>query len=108
MDRVSARDALLPKLARLAGAKARRIQDDTEIYYDLGLFGDDLDELIEWLGTTFRIDFSSMDIREFGPEEPGDFVPRFGDRWLGRRPYKSLKVCDLIQAIDSRRWSRAA
>ncbi len=82
---------------------------DTEVYADLNLYGLDLVELVLWMTKEFGIE-GSIDI---GPYGPGDvsWLPlppvRKIRRWLGIADptYKSLKVSDLLEFIENKRWS---
>ncbi|HEU4550757.1 MAG TPA: DUF1493 family protein [Rhizomicrobium sp.] len=82
------------------------ITDDTEIYYDLRLHGDDLYELVVWLGKEFGVS-TNVKLRDYGPGEgPLSFLFRKQRerRELEQRPYKSLKVRDILAVIETGRW----
>jgi hypothetical protein len=103
-------DKVVDWLSRYAAPKYRKspIICDTEVYRDLKLYGDDLFELSIWL------------YREFGVRptlDPGIYAP--GEQPFLRRlfrimtgldepQYKSLKVRDIIAAIEAKRWPDAA
>lgn len=87
------------------GGRAR-ITEQTEIYYDLQLFGDDLRQFAEWLEKKFGIP-ADLDPEVYGPPE-GLLSTLFRRRrWrLARtsRHYKSLRVSDIFGIIDAGRW----
>jgi hypothetical protein len=103
-------DRVVEWLSGMAARKYRTspITCDTEVYHDLKLYGDDLFELSMWL------------YREFGVRptlDPGIYAP--GEQPFLRRlfrimtghdepQYKSLKVRNIIAAIEAKRWPDAA
>lgn len=80
--------------------------DATEIYYDLGLYGDDLYVFLLWVGSEFGAQFR-INLREYAPGE-GNFPFLFRKlrerRERERRPYKSLTVGDILAGIEAGRW----
>lgn len=85
------------------------ITDQTELYYDLGLGGEDLANAIDAVREPFETDFSSMDLRHYGPNEVGhnfglNFVREFRE-WRGQRTYRSLTVGSLIAAVLAGSWN---
>src|SRR5262249_46782579 len=90
-------------------ARLRRITVtlETELYCDLGMYGDDLAfELVFWANREFGV-APNLRISDYGPSE-GVFVPvaRVLRKLMGRseRQYKSLKVSDVLTAIEAKRW----
>jgi len=85
-----------------------QITDDTEIYYDLRLFGDDFYEFICWLNNEFGGDFR-VNFGEYGPRE--GMPPIFFRQWRERRErlrhrYKSLRVGDILTAVELGHWPK--
>lgn len=84
------------------------IDDFTEIYYDLGIFGDDLFEFGEWLAKVFGVE-GSLIVNDFGPS---DGVPPIFFRKKRRaaekkaNKYRSLTFGDLVEAANSRVWKK--
>jgi hypothetical protein len=77
---------------------------DTEVYADLGLYGDDLNELIAWIFREFGVE-PNINIAHFAPGEP--FLFRFPATWKrqkSRGEYDSLKIRDIIAAIEAGQW----
>jgi hypothetical protein len=85
------------------------ITETTELYYDLGLSGEDLADAVERIGTLYGTDFSSMDLRRYSPAEgydPGFNIVRVFNEWRGKRTYSSLTVACLIDGIQAGSWSQ--
>lgn len=88
-----------------------RITDQTEIYYDLQLFGDDLCQLAKWLEKKFGVP-ADLNPLLYGP--PEGLMSTLFRRWRWRldrtsRYYKSLRVADVFEIIDTGHWpDRAA
>lgn len=86
------------------------IGEETELYYDLGLYGDDLFEMTIWMEKEFGMEPTGYMLRRAPPES---FMPPFSDilNWLYRRclrrpkkRYGSLKVRDVINAAAAGSW----
>jgi hypothetical protein len=104
---------VVERLARMASPKTRSVPItlDTEVYRDLGIYGDEIVDLVVWLSEEFGI---------AGVTSPFVYAPREFPyafpflEWfcavtralgIGAKPhYKSLKVRDLIAAIEAKRW----
>jgi hypothetical protein len=89
------REILLERLRDLTVIQIEMITDATEIYKDLAISGDDLDDLILWIHGHFGVDFSEMRIRDFAPGEGVGFR---------LKKYLSLTVADLLEAVENRRF----
>lgn len=104
MDRNSARDKIVGYLKQQSlRAKEVNITEDTEIYYDLRLFGDDLLEFIIWIRNEFGVNMN-INISEYGPSESA--IPFLFRQWTEKRNrdqkrYKSLKIRDILAVVDT-------
>ena len=97
---------------KIAGSLAARfgirlsISDDTEIYYDLSLYGDDLWEFFVWLNSEFGLEVRA-NIFEYAPGECPLFPIRLR-RWIekrrGQRRYRSLRVGAIVDAVMAGVW----
>lgn len=81
----------------------------TELYYDLGLAGEDLADAIDAIREPFGTDFSLMDLRQFAPGEVAhhfglNFIREFRE-WRGDRTYRSLTVASLVEAVQVGSWN---
>ena len=93
------RDVLL----RIADHLGQAITLSTELYYDLGLAGDDLEEAMDEIRVRFGTDFSPMDLRRYAANEVshnfGFNLFRAFREWRGEQAYRSLTVGRLVDAI---------
>ena len=84
------------------------ITPETEVYADLGTYGDDLFELVTWMHNEFGVEPVHGDnVFVYAPTETSLFpVRKLVKRLLGIAPrqYKSLKVRDLVSVIEKKRW----
>jgi hypothetical protein len=83
-----------------------QITCDTELYYDLMIYGHDLFELVSWLEREFAVP-PDLNLSRYGPNEVPLFRPlQMVRRILGLQEprYESLKVRDIIAAINAKRW----
>jgi hypothetical protein len=85
------------------------ISADTEIYYDLGIYGDVLYfDLVDWIHKEFGTTFDHFNLGAYAPGEQGFLAMiwrrrrRESDRRKGR--YRSLKVRDLVEPIERKAW----
>jgi hypothetical protein len=88
-------------------ARGRKITPDTELYRDLGIYGDDLAfDVVVWATEEFGLE-GTVDVRKYAPPEQSFHRLRKRLRHLlGREPhqYQSLKVRDVVAAIEAKRW----
>jgi hypothetical protein len=103
-------EKVIERLSRMAAPqyRARPIAEDTELYRDLGIYGDEIVDLIWWLNKEFGVQ-TNVDPFIYAPREfPFFGVLRTIRRALGRETrYKSLKVRDILLAIEAKRWPDA-
>lgn len=98
-------EKLVAKLRTMTSLRSESafINSDTEIYADLKIYGDDLFELLIWINDEFDVNVVVAG-GKYAPSEMLFFKlfetvkKAFGGR-IHR--YKSLKVRDLVQAIDA-------
>jgi len=98
------------RLSMMAAPKDRAepIKYDTELYYDLHLYGDDLFEFVRWVDGEFGVR-ADLDFSKYGPREFPFVSVLHALRsaiGLGEPQYQSLKVSDVITAIEAKRWPR--
>lgn len=94
------REKVIAQLRKITGPALRHvaITDDTEIYYDLRIFGHDLYDLVVWLRNEFDVPVE-LDLAEYAPRE--GMPPLLFRKWRERRerakrPYKSLTLRDML------------
>lgn len=96
------RSRLFGKLKELAQREAR---ENDELYYDLNLSGVEFFQLIAWIAQEFDVDFSSMKVADYAPNE-GFEITKSMMELIGLRPYKSIRVVDLLEAMEVKTWRR--
>jgi hypothetical protein len=74
--------------------KGKAIHMNSEIYYDLGIYGEDLFEIFEKLIDKYGVDYSKINASEIAPGEGGALMGWVARRF-GSRPFKTFKVRDL-------------
>lgn len=85
--------------------RERPITEDTELYSDLGIYGDEIVDFIWWLDKEFGVK-SDINPFRYAPRE----FPFFGmfraiGKIAGIKPqYESLKVRDIFAAIERKSW----
>lgn len=93
---------ILTKLASLTAYPARARGPETEVYYDTRLQGEDGWELIDFIIERFHTDFSRMNVGQYVPHEGADIRKLLV--YFGRKPFKSLTVDRLVQAVEAMEW----
>jgi hypothetical protein len=77
---------------------------DTEVYRDLRVYGLDLLELELWAQREFGVE-PDLAISDYVPPENGLWLYDFVRRIIGHeKHYKSLKIRDVIEAIEAKKW----
>jgi len=72
---------------------------DTEIYKDLGLYGDDIYEFLLWIKREFGVEIM-VSFGKYVPTESTFFPIREALRRLRGDEYNSFKIRDIVGAID--------
>lgn len=95
-------------IAHLRAVSARDdvpIGPETEIYEDLGIYGDDLFEIVLWVHKTWRVDISTMRLSDYAPNEGSWGLSRLFRKVLKLpSPYRACTVSMLLSAIECGRW----
>ncbi len=97
---------LTEKLMALTAARGVSISPDTEIFYDLRIYGIELLELFLWINREFRVELK-VDISLYAPGESqfGGLFQKIWVRLTGKHPhYKSLSVRRIVEAIEKGQW----
>ncbi|ERF81676.1 hypothetical protein JQ559_19470 [Bradyrhizobium viridifuturi] len=88
-------------------ARGTTITPHTELYGDLGIYGDDFAlDVVLWATREFCIE-GKVDLSKYAPGEyPFKQVRDRVRRLLGIEPrvYQSFKVSDVVAAIEAERW----
>jgi len=103
----SIREKIVAQLKQMtqAGDGDAPITEDTEIYYDLGVFGHDLRDYLLWVSNEARVPIN-LNLVEYAP--PEEAQPLLFRKWRERRererrPYKSLTVRDVLELVERER-----
>jgi hypothetical protein len=88
-------------------ARGKPITLDTELYRDLGMYGDDLAfDVVLWATREFGVE-GTFYLSDYAPGEQ-NFRPlkRLLCKLIGlkERQYNSLTVRDVVASIEARRW----
>jgi hypothetical protein len=95
-------ERLLARLRKYAGSV--EINEETKVYHDLKISGDDALELLGDLRDEFGTDFSKLNFSEYFPEESEAF-PEHLARLLGSgAARKPLSVGHLLQVVRVGQW----
>ncbi len=98
---------VVERLSKMTAPQNRAvpITEETEVYRDLGIYGDEIVDLVWWLGKEFGVKTNINPFR-YAPREVAFFgMMRTIRRILGIGPqYQSLKVRDIVAAIEAKRW----
>jgi hypothetical protein len=98
---------VVERLSKMAAPRNRAgpITGDTHIYRDLGIYGDEIVDLVRWLDEEFGVKPSINLFRHAPQEFPFSGAFRTIRRFIGVEPqYESLKVRDIIAAIETKSW----
>jgi len=102
-DRDKIREEIVGRLKEVTWKDDPDICDSTEIFYELDIYGEDLvDEILWWVHDRYGTDFSEFDNKKYAPSEAA-IIP-FIKMWFGKRPFKSFKVKDLVDAAMRGQW----
>jgi hypothetical protein len=107
VDRAEVLSKVVEKLSRMIPPelRSRPITEDTEIYRDLGIYGDEIVDLVWWLEKEFGLE-TNINPFKYAPREfPFFRAWRAIGRTMGlETTYKSLKVRDILAAVEVKRW----
>lgn len=85
--------------------RALAITEDTEVYRDLNIYGDEIVDLVWWLEREFGV-APNIDPFKHAPREfPFSWTWHTIRKVIGREPaYESLRVRDIVAAVEAGRW----
>jgi len=81
--------------------KQQDITINDSLYYDLGIYGDDIDEFMKEFSAKFHVDISRFNLNEYFPNEQDPFISILLQIFIkkNKKKYKDLTVQHLINAI---------
>jgi hypothetical protein len=81
------------------------ITTETEIYQDLGIYGDEIVEFVWWLEREFDVNTNVNPFRYTPRDGVASGILRLIRKIIGSKPhYDSLKVRDIMAVIEAKRW----
>lgn len=97
------RDVVIAMVREFAGRRAH-LSEETRLFHDLSISGDDAGDLLDNVHKRFGTDFSEMDFDEFFPNETeGIFYRRGRFLWFGRTKRES-SLGHLLKVVNEGRW----
>jgi len=100
-DRDVIKTQVVELIAEFWGWSLDDLSEETDLYRDLNISGDDVDDLFLALSERFDLPLGEIDLRRCFPGEPHFFNP-FPK--LLFRPKRRIRVRHLIDAILLKRW----
>lgn len=89
--------------------RAIPITEETEIYRDLGIYGDEIVDLVWWLEKEFGVKTNVNPFRYALREGALVGMLKMIRKFMGfEAQYVSLKVRDILAVIEAKRWPDAA
>jgi hypothetical protein len=110
-DNVEVFRKVTERLSKMAAPQNRAFPttEDTEIYRDLGIYGDEMVDLVWWLDKEFEVGLIINPFRYAFHEIRFLRLFRTIRRIIGVEPqYQSLSVRDIVSAIEAKRWPDGA
>ena len=87
--------------------RALPITEDTEVYRDLNIYGDEIVDLVWWLEKEFEVPPNIHPFKYAPREFPFCGIWHAIRKAIGREPaYESLRVRDIVAAAKAGRWLR--
>lgn len=96
---------LVEKLG-VVSKKREEIFESTEIYYDLGIFGDDFFDLVMWLAREYQIS-TNINFLDYGPKEKNFSFSKIFGRFFPEKKeksYKNLTIANILDVIEGKSW----
>ncbi len=88
-------------------ARGGQLTPETNLYRDLGMYGDDLAfDVVIWATREFGVE-GNFHLTRYAPAEHSfPWLRRTLRRLFGKKPpqYESLTVSDVVAAIEAKRW----
>ncbi len=100
---------ILALIAEEIGVKPARLVPSADLETDLGVTGDDIEELFLALGDRFGVDWTGFEFHRYFSEE-GTFLWPFRE-WRFRRQYgpkKPFLIAHLVHVCTTGRWEPPA
>lgn len=97
-------DLIVEYISTVTGKPIPEISEGDQIYYDLGISGDDFDDMLKFLNLKFGTNFDGMVAGKYTTPEAAFSFRAMWNAVLGRDPYLPLSVGDLFSAVNRGFW----
>jgi hypothetical protein len=105
----SARDALRGMLLHFVGGPVSRFGDETRLFHDLRVYGDDAYELLQQIHDAFGTSFRDLDFCAYFPNETeGGWTYRIDAFFRPSYRKKPLTLGHLVAVIEHGQWFEPA
>jgi acyl carrier protein len=109
---MSVAEQIVKLVAETAGVPVSTVSAETELWRDLRVGGDDMLELFLRIQSEFSVNLDGLDLKTYSPDEDDALLTQ-GSEWIRKKlhlhpdsRYASMKVADLIAAVESKSWSK--
>lgn len=106
MDRVVVYVQVVDKIKRITAQTEFTIQEDTEIYHDLRISGDDLEEILRWAELNFGNVFLIENFWRYAPGETGEWCDELRVLFFRKSKFPSFTIRDFVDAIMEKSQSQ--
>ena len=89
-------DWIIRMVAEQSGIPRAQISQDSRLYHDLKIWGDDAGELLTEFRDVFQVDFTGFAFEDYFPPEAS------WSKWP--REFQPLTVRELVESARARRW----
>jgi hypothetical protein len=100
------REAVIAFVCRTISCQARDLMDETRLRYDLGIDGEDAEDLFECFSREFSVDVSQLNLRDYFGPDAGATPWTVGRKFFGdqehRRP--QITIRDFVTTAQRGRW----
>lgn len=100
-ERIAIKKRVIEFVAKQCGGQPNEIDENTDLYRDLNIIGDDAYNLFQDFSKEFNFPIDEIDIRRCFPYEPHMFS-LFSDIFY--RPKRRIRIRHLIDAVLLKKW----
>lgn len=100
-ERIAIKNRVIKFVAEQCGGQPNEIDENTDLYRDLNIIGDDVDDLFQDFSKEFNFPIDEIDISGCFPNEP-NMATFFSDIFF--RPKQRVRVKHLIDAVLLKKW----
>jgi len=97
------KDCIIKITKEIAGSKIY-IDENTRLYHDLGISGDDMHELLTELHGKFGTSFIEMDFDRYCPNETDGLIEHWLEKLGFGKKWTPLTINHLVQVVRAGSW----